>query len=92
MSNSKLNLSLSENDWQIILDSLSNTVFNEDIAEGSRKRAKELFLKLQKEIPKTTEAFTMYYMVYLNFRFDLLQNVVTCISCNHLIKSLPDVL
>jgi septation ring formation regulator EzrA len=58
MSNSKLNLSLSENDWQIILDSLSNTVFNEDIAEGSRKRAKELFLKLQKEIPKTTEAFT----------------------------------
>ena len=58
MSNSKLNLSLSENDWQIILDSLSNTVFNEDIAEGARKRAKELFLKLQKEVPKTTESFT----------------------------------
>jgi hypothetical protein len=52
-SNSKLNFALSDAEWQIVLDSLSNTVFNQDIAEESRKKAKELFLKLQKEFPRT---------------------------------------
>jgi hypothetical protein len=53
MNNSgKLNFGLSESEWQIVLDSLSNTIFNEDITEESRKKAKELFLKLQKELPK----------------------------------------
>jgi hypothetical protein len=51
-SSSKFNFSLSEVEWGIILDSLSNTIFNEDITEESRKKAKELFLKLQKELPK----------------------------------------
>ncbi len=52
-SNSKFNFTLSDAEWQIVLDSLSNTVFNEDISEESRKKAKDLFLKLQKVLPKT---------------------------------------
>ena len=52
-SNSKFNFALSDDEWQIVLDSLSNTVFNEDISEESRKKAKDLFLKLQKALPKT---------------------------------------
>jgi hypothetical protein len=51
--NSKFNFALSDAEWQIVLDSLSNTVFNEDITEEYRKKAKELFLKLQKELQKT---------------------------------------
>jgi hypothetical protein len=52
-SNSKFNFALSDAEWQVVLDSLSNTIFNEDITEESRKKAKELFLKLQKEFPRT---------------------------------------
>jgi hypothetical protein len=52
MSSSKSNFALSEAEWQIVLDALSNTVFNEDITEEARKKAKELFLKLQKELPR----------------------------------------
>ena len=52
MSSSKFNFTLSEAEWQIVLDALSNTVFNEDITEEARKKAKELFLKLQKELPR----------------------------------------
>lgn len=52
-SNSKFNFALSDAEWQVILDSLSNTIFNEDITEESRKKAKELFLKLQKELLRT---------------------------------------
>ena len=52
-SNSKFNFALSDAEWQIVLDCLSNTVFNEDISEESRKKAKDLFLKLQKELHKT---------------------------------------
>jgi hypothetical protein len=52
MSSSKFNFALSEAEWQIVLDALSNTVFNEDITEEARKKAKELFLKLQKELPR----------------------------------------
>lgn len=51
-NSSKFNFPLSEAEWEIILDSLSNTIFNEDITEESRRKAKELFLKLQKELPK----------------------------------------
>ncbi len=50
MSSDKINKSLNEEEWQIILDSLSNTIFNEEIKEDVRKKAKNLFLKLQKEI------------------------------------------
>ena len=42
---------LTEDEWQIILDSLSNTVFNEELSEEARKNAKDLFVKLQKELP-----------------------------------------
>jgi hypothetical protein len=52
-SNSKFNFALSDAEWQVVLDSLSNTIFNEDITEESRKKAKELFLKLQKELLRT---------------------------------------
>lgn len=51
MSNSKYNFTLSDSEWQTILDALSNTIFNQDLTEDARKNAKELFLKLQKEIP-----------------------------------------
>jgi hypothetical protein len=51
MSNSKYNFTLSDNEWQTILDALSNTIFNQDLTEDARKNAKELFLKLQKEFP-----------------------------------------
>ena len=42
---------LTEDEWQIVLDSLSNTVFNEEVSEEARKNAKDLFVKLQKELP-----------------------------------------
>jgi hypothetical protein len=51
MNNDKFNFALSESEWQVILDSLSNTIFNEDLTEEARRNAKELFLKLQKELP-----------------------------------------
>jgi hypothetical protein len=51
MNGGKFESSLSEAEWQIILDALSNTIFNEEITEEARKNAKELFLKLQKELP-----------------------------------------
>ncbi len=51
MSNSKYNFTLSDSEWQTILDALSNTIFNQDLTEDARKNAKELFLKLQKEFP-----------------------------------------
>jgi hypothetical protein len=35
-----------------VLDALSNTIFNEELTEEARKNAKELFLKLQKQLPK----------------------------------------
>jgi hypothetical protein len=53
MSNGKSNFALSKDEWQIVLDSLSNTVFNEELTDEARKNAKELFLKLQKELSIT---------------------------------------
>ena len=53
MDSSKSNFALSKAEWQIVLDSLSNTVFNEELTDEARKNAKELFLKLQKELPTT---------------------------------------
>jgi uncharacterized protein (DUF1778 family) len=43
---------LTEDEWQLVLDSLSNTVFNEELSEVARKNAKDLFVKLQKELPR----------------------------------------
>ena len=51
MANSKYSLSLNERELQIIMDSLSNTIFNEEIKEDARKDAKDLFIKLQKDFP-----------------------------------------
>jgi hypothetical protein len=53
MSNGKSNFALSKDEWQIVLDSLSNTIFNEELTDEARKNAKELFLKLQKELSIT---------------------------------------
>lgn len=50
MTNSNGELTLSESEWQIVLDALSNTIFNEELTEEARKNAKELFLKLQKQL------------------------------------------
>ena len=50
MNNGKSNFPLSKDEWQVVLDSLSNTVFNEELTDEARKNAKELFLKLQKEL------------------------------------------
>ena len=48
----KRTFELTEDEWQVVLDSLSNTVFNEEISEEARKHAKDLFVKLQKELPR----------------------------------------
>ncbi len=46
----KKSVLLSVKEWQIVLDSLSNTIFNEEITEEARKNAKELYLKINKNI------------------------------------------
>ncbi|MDQ3084870.1 hypothetical protein [Candidatus Nitrosocosmicus arcticus] len=46
----KKSIQLTEKEWQVILDSLSNTIFNEEITEEARKNAKDLFLKINKNI------------------------------------------
>jgi hypothetical protein len=43
---------LSEIEWQVVLDALSNTIFSKELPDEARKNAKELFLKLQKELPR----------------------------------------
>ena len=50
MNSREFNFNLSGDEWQTILDALSNTVFNEELTEQARKNAKELYLKLQKEL------------------------------------------
>ncbi|HEY5737908.1 MAG TPA: hypothetical protein VIS28_06480 [Nitrososphaeraceae archaeon] len=51
MAKDKYDLSINEQELQTILDSLSNTIFNEEIKEDARKNAKDLFIKLQKNFP-----------------------------------------
>lgn len=51
-SNNESNFILSEIEWQVVLDALSNTIFSEELTDEARKNAKELFLKLQKELPR----------------------------------------
>jgi hypothetical protein len=51
MAKDKYDLSLNEQELQTVMNSLSNTIFNEDIKEDARKNAKELFIKLQKDFP-----------------------------------------
>jgi hypothetical protein len=51
MAKEKYDLSINEQELQTILDSLSNTIFNEEIKEDARKNAKDLFIKLQKDFP-----------------------------------------
>ncbi len=46
----KKNIQLTEKEWQIVLDSLSNTIFNEEVTEEARKNAKELYLKINKNV------------------------------------------
>jgi len=46
----KKNIELTDEEWQIVLDSLSNTIFNEEITDDARKNAKELYLKINKKI------------------------------------------
>lgn len=46
----KKNIELTDEEWQVVLDSLSNTIFNEEITEDARKNAKELYLKINKKI------------------------------------------
>jgi predicted RNA binding protein with dsRBD fold (UPF0201 family) len=51
MDNSdKKSILLSVKEWQIVLDSLSNTIFNEEITDEARKNAKELYLKINKSV------------------------------------------
>jgi hypothetical protein len=51
MAKDKYDLTINEQELQTILDSLSNTIFNEEIKEDARKNAKDLFIKLQKDFP-----------------------------------------
>jgi hypothetical protein len=53
MSKRNTDMTLSSSEWQIVLDALSNTIFNEDLTEEARKNAKGLYLKLQKKLPLT---------------------------------------
>jgi len=50
-SNDKFNFMLSEIEWQVVLDALSNTIFSKELTDEARNNAKELFLKLQ-ELPR----------------------------------------
>jgi hypothetical protein len=52
MTSGREHVNLTESEWQIVLDALSNTIFNEELTEESSKNAKELFLKLQKQLPQ----------------------------------------
>ena len=45
-------LALSTEEWQVVLDALSNTIFNEELTEDARGKAKGLFVKLQKALPR----------------------------------------
>jgi hypothetical protein len=51
MSKRNSDLTLSDSEWQTVLDALSNTIFNEDLTEEARKNAKDLYTKLQKKLP-----------------------------------------
>ena len=51
MTKEKYELFINEQELQTIMDSLSNTIFNEEIKEDARKNAKDLFIKLQKDFP-----------------------------------------
>jgi hypothetical protein len=51
-SNIKFSFMLSEIEWQVVLDALSYTIFSEELPDEARKNAKELFLELQKELPR----------------------------------------
>jgi hypothetical protein len=50
MSKRNSDLTLSDSEWQTVLDALSNTIFNEDLTEEARKNAKDLYIKLQKKL------------------------------------------
>ncbi|MFB5599400.1 MAG: hypothetical protein ACE5SW_04140 [Nitrososphaeraceae archaeon] len=51
MTNDKFEIYFTEQELQTIMDSLSNTIFNEEIKEEARKNAKNLFIRLQKQFP-----------------------------------------
>jgi len=51
-SDNKFSFMLSEIEWQVVLDALSNTIFSEELTDEARNNAKELFLKLQKDLPR----------------------------------------
>jgi hypothetical protein len=51
MSRRNSDLTLSDSEWQTVLDALSNTIFNEDLTEEARKNAKDLYIKLQRKLP-----------------------------------------
>ena len=63
----KKGIILSEKEWQIVLDSLSNTIFNEEITEEARKNAKDLYLKINKNIQ-----FAKYFVCIANIFMFLL--------------------
>lgn len=51
MTNDKFEIYFTEQELQTIMDSLSNTIFNEEIQEEARNNAKNLFIRLQKQFP-----------------------------------------
>ena len=51
-SDNKFSFMLSEIEWQVVLDALSNTIFSEELTDEARNNAKELFLKLHKDLPR----------------------------------------
>lgn len=51
MESNRHTISMTEQEINIVLDSLSNTIFNEEIKEETRKTTKTLYMKLQKQFP-----------------------------------------
>jgi hypothetical protein len=42
-NNIKFSFMLSEIEWQVVLDALSNTIFSEELTDEARKNAKDYF-------------------------------------------------
>jgi hypothetical protein len=62
---------LSEIEWQVVLDALSNTIFSEELTDEARKNAKELFLKLQKRTSKVIKNHKALFQAQNLEYFDL---------------------
>lgn len=52
----KRSFELTEDEWQVVLDALSNTVFNEEISEEARKKQKTFLSNSKKSFHQNNMA------------------------------------